>query len=325
MYKEIYNENDSVIGLYTGHKVYLPPTERFPIQYLAKETDSDGINAEHIYPRSKGAHEDNGNAYSDLHNMAPVRWEVNKLRANFAFGEVEDNKTNFWLRNNQKISDFNYIDPEIMNEFAEVYKEPEVFKGLFEPRESVKGDVARSVFYFFTMYREEALAADPEYFESMRETLCAWHHMDPADEAEQKRNLQKAIYQDGQPNPFILDCALASRLYCPDYENYGCDNSAVLPAELTLKRNKNAKIVPTVRVLPNPNDGIFTLDISDIDPGYYRMEVFYTSGQLLYSIEEKFDLFNSINMWNAKNGMHYIHMTDLKTGSKYSGTFMVIR
>ena len=46
--------------------------------------------------------------------------------------------------------------------------------GKFEPRESVKGDIASAVFYFYTMYQEEANEADFEFFESMKEVLISW-------------------------------------------------------------------------------------------------------------------------------------------------------
>ena len=48
MYREIYNEEDTVHTLYSVYKLYLPPNELFPIQYLARNASADGINAEHI-------------------------------------------------------------------------------------------------------------------------------------------------------------------------------------------------------------------------------------------------------------------------------------
>ncbi len=325
MYKEIYNIQDTVHTLYSGHKLYLPPNEPLPIQYLAQEATKDGINTEHIYPRSKGALEENGNAFSDLHNLAPVRWEVNESRANFPFGEIDDDQTQCWFRRNDKVTDLLEISSEEIDEYSEMYSEREVFRGVFEPREAVKGDVARSVFYFYTMYRKEAIEADPNYFETMRKTLCEWHNTDVIDEIEAERNLIKAKYQDGQANPFILDCTLANRMYCEDFKEMSCDQLTTAIAELQIGQRKAGRLEPVIKVLPNPNTGIFTLDITSLTPGDYRMEVFYASGQLLYSIEERFDLFNSINMWNAKNGMHYIHLTDLNTGRRFSGTFVVVR
>jgi endonuclease I len=39
---------------------------------------------------------------------------------------------------------------------------------LFEPRESVKGDLARAVFYFYTIHKSQA---DDSYFAEQKQTL----------------------------------------------------------------------------------------------------------------------------------------------------------
>jgi endonuclease I len=83
----------------------------------------------------------------------------------------------------------------------------------FEPRENRKGDIARAVFYFYTIYRQEALEADPLFFQIQRETLLLWHQLDPADEQEIARTQTIARHQDGKPNPFVIDPTLAERLY----------------------------------------------------------------------------------------------------------------
>jgi hypothetical protein len=283
----------------------------------------DGINAEHIYPRSKGAKEENGNAFSDLHNLAPARWEVNEARANFPFADINDIETQCWFSKNQKLTSTSSLSLATIDDYAEVKTDRESFTGAFEPREAVKGDIARSVFYFYTMYREDALRADPQYFNSMKETLCRWHNADSIDSLEMSRNMAKAALQDGQPNPFILDCSLANRLYCTNYSALPCDQFTTATTEITLETK--SKIAPVIKISPNPNNGTFVLDISSIEPGPYRMDIYFSSGQLMYSIEDEFDYFNSINMWNAKNGMHYIHMVDMDSGRKYSGTFIIAR
>jgi len=152
MYTQIYNEGDTVSTIYSDHKLHLPPNTSSPIQFLAMNAQANGINTEHIYPRSKGAKEEYGNAFSDLHNLAPARWAVNEARSNFPFGEVEDAKTDCWDYGDQKISDRSELPEGMEASFSEV-DNPNSFNGIFEPRESVKGDIARSVFYFYTMYR----------------------------------------------------------------------------------------------------------------------------------------------------------------------------
>ncbi|MFT7120648.1 MAG: hypothetical protein ACJAZ9_000823 [Neolewinella sp.] len=202
LYGTIDMRNDSVAGIYTGHKLYLPPGVD-PSTHLYMDGDSDGINAEHTYPRSKGARE--GNGFSDMHHLFPARTAVNASRSNFPFAEINDNQTTSWFYLDQ-------IQENTPTANIDLYSERR--NGAFEPRESKKGDIARAIIYFYTMYQEEALAADPDFFEAQRETLCRWHRQDPVDVTEWERTFAIAEYQDDFPNPFILDSTLVDRAYC---------------------------------------------------------------------------------------------------------------
>jgi len=204
MYGTIYLVNDSVRCVYTGHTLHLPPNVD-PSTHMYMNGSSNGINAEHTYPRSKGADEDNGLPYSDLHHLFPTRSPVNTSRSNFPFGEIADTQTDSWF----------YLDQSSGNiPTSNIDNYSERINGLFEPREDHKGNVARAVFYFFTMYKAEALEADPDFFEAQRATMCEWHEADPVDLLEYERTYQIAAYQGGKPNPFVLDCSLAYRSYC---------------------------------------------------------------------------------------------------------------
>ncbi len=321
MYTQIYNVDDTVHTIYSGHKLYLPPDNDLPIQFLAMDATSDGINTEHIYPRSKGAKEEYGNAFSDLHNLAPARWAVNQARSNYSFGDVDDEKTDCWFFQNDKIRNIEDLPSNMIDAYSEVDNFSN-FGGLFEPRESVKGDIARSVFYFYTMYREEALREDDDFFSDMREDLCSWHNADVVDELEMDRNLMKAMVQDGKANPFVMDCSLVNRMYCPEFTESSCDNLTTAIDETLIQGDE---LNPSIKIYPNPNNGIFTLDISSISPGNYQVDIYFLSGTLIYSLQEKLDYFNSINMWNAKAGTHIIHLTNRDTGRKYSGLFTVVK
>lgn len=205
MYKTIYNDNDSVRCVYSGYALYLPPEEDNPISELLRFGSLQGIITEHVYPRSKGARD--GNAKSDMHHLVPARMGVNVARLNYPFGEVDDNNAERWFYRDKSLR-------EMPANFKDAYSE----KGYntFEPREDAKGNVARAVFYFYTMYRKEADAEDPAFFEQQRATLCKWHLQDPVDDKEWARTFLIAQYQDGKPNPFVLDCTLAARTYCSD-------------------------------------------------------------------------------------------------------------
>lgn len=203
MYSEVDNYRDTVYGIYSDHGIYLPKGTD-PSQYLYQNGGPNGINCEHVWPRSKGASE--GNAKSDMHHLFPARVAVNQARGNDPFGEVPDIQTKQWYyqsfgRNSQPAS-------YAIDQYSESGY------GIFEPREDRKGDIARAMFYFYTMYRTEAGAEGRDFFMRQLATLCEWHQLDPPDEREIKRTKAISRYQDGKVNPFVVDSGLAKRLYC---------------------------------------------------------------------------------------------------------------
>lgn len=253
MYGEIDIQNDTVYCVYSGHGLYLPPNVD-PSSFLYMNASTNGINAEHTYPRSKGASEENGNAYSDLHHLFPTRTGVNAARGNLPFGDVVDTQADTWY---YKTDVENNIPDSNINAYSERGT------GIFEPREDHKGDVARAVFYFYTMYKEDALDADPLFFEAQRETLCEWHYADPVDDKELNRTYMIAGYQDDLANPFILDCSIPLRTYCPNAP-VTCEGTFVsveeVPAEQKLLVFPNPVINTTTIQYP----GKSTLMLSDI-------------------------------------------------------------
>lgn len=196
-------DDDSLRCIYSGHTLYLDPTQD-PTQYVYQNGGSNGMNTEHAYPQSKGAAD--GNARSDMHHLYPARIPVNEVRGDVPFMEIPDAQTHKWYILNQILTNIPAVNRDAYTEFK---------TGAFEPRESVKGDIARSLFYFYTMYQAQANLADPNYFELQRTTLCQWAQQDPADSIELRKTWRIAPYQDGKPNPFVIDCTLASRSWCP--------------------------------------------------------------------------------------------------------------
>ena len=203
LYRHIYLHDDSVRCVYSGLTKYLDLSQD-PSQALFGNGNNTDINLEHSYPRGKGA--DSGNALSDMHHLFPTRVPVNTARASEPFREIPDNSATAWYYREETRS-----TPPALN--REKYAE-DTADG-FEPRDDFMGNVARAAFYFYTMYRDRAEAADPEFFQNQRATLCAWHEQDPVDSLEWVRNARIAHFQDGKENPFVLDCRLA-RLYCND-------------------------------------------------------------------------------------------------------------
>lgn len=196
------NDHDTLRCVYTGYAIHLP-TNQDPSAYAY----DNGIDTEHTYPQSKGA--ENSPAKSDMHHLFPVRSNVNSSRGNDPYAEIPDIETNKWFRHSLAtgIMPSTYIDE---------YSEHDDQTQTFEPREDHKGNAARAVFYFYTMYQQEANAADPAFFGIQKEVLYQWHQQDPADSREQLRNNFIASQQEGKANPFILDPTLVQRAYFPN-------------------------------------------------------------------------------------------------------------
>lgn len=232
--------NDSLFCVYSGHKLYLDPNED-PTTYVYLDGIDDGINTEHTYPRSKGA--ENGNARSDMHHLYPTRIRVNADRGNFPFDEIPDDQTTKWYY-------LNGVQSSIPDEHIDLFSEGT--SEYFEPKEAHKGNVARSIFYFYTMYREEAEAADPDFFPLQKETLCAWHNQDPVDSVEWVRTFAIAAYQDDKVNPFVLDCTLAGRTYC-DMVTEACS---------VVKTTEIEKLEEDILVFPNPAQNSVTINLN---------------------------------------------------------------
>lgn len=198
MYSKIDNYDGVVTGIYTGYSIIVDPNSDNPRQ----EAYQQDINAEHIYPQSLGA---KGKAKSDLHSLFPALVRVNSERSNNPFADINDSLTRKWFKNNLELRT---IPTDLIDDYSE-----SLTNQLFEPRENKKGDVARAMFYFYTVYRFQADEKDPNFFPLQQETLCRWNFADPVDDLEINRSHAIALAQ-GNENPFIVDSTLAKRTYC---------------------------------------------------------------------------------------------------------------
>jgi len=130
-------------------------------------------NREHVWPQSLLG-EDAGssvNMASDLQNLKPSNPSVNSSRGN---------------------KYFSYVDSSIS----------------FEPRDEVKGDIARILFYMMTMYSVLELvnvsgSAEPQVHQMAQlSVLLEWNDLDPVDDFERARNQAIFGYQNNR-NPYI--------------------------------------------------------------------------------------------------------------------------
>jgi hypothetical protein len=195
-----------------------------------------------------------------MHHLYPAKSNVNDARSDKPYAEIQDNLVQKWYYKNEILTT---VPTQHKDLYAESYSD------AFEPRESVKGDVARAIMYFYTMYKTEADLADPDFFLLQRLTLCAWHEQDPPDSAELKKTMRIAHWQEGKPNPYILDCTLPYRTWCPEMAP-GCIMSAA----------SEAFVLPIgMRVSPNPATGPVRLDLVLPFEGALEIKVLTATGQ----------------------------------------------
>ncbi|MGB0931200.1 MAG: endonuclease I family protein [Chitinophagales bacterium] len=198
LYKETADYHEfRLTCVYTGYSIWLDPR-----QDPSTNAYEQGMNCEHSWPQSMGA---KGQAKSDMHHLFPTREGVNAARSNHPFGEVPDHETDRWY-----LSDV--IQDEIPTKNIDGYSELDSDSGHFEPREDMKGNIARAMFYFYTMYNNQS-GVNTSFFEGQKNTLRQWHIADPVDDFEAHRNHFIAKHQDGKVNPFIEDRSLVERAF----------------------------------------------------------------------------------------------------------------
>ena len=199
LYGEIDNINGHVYCIYTNYSVQLNGSDPSVNLY------ENGMNCEHLWPQSQylGDHP----MKSDMHTLRPCKSNVNSSRGNNPYNEINDNWTLtwFWL-------DYTSGSPPStnINEYSESYS------NAFEPREDVKGDIARAMFYFYTIYQD---VSDENFFNLQKEILYQWHNEDPPNNLEISRTWDIANYQNNIPNPFIVDNSLIYRIYFYEENN----------------------------------------------------------------------------------------------------------
>ncbi len=245
MYRTIDNENEFVYCVYSGYE-----------RSWRSNSNSNNpfpINCEHTIPRS--FYNERYPMFSDLHHLFPTYADWNTARSNYRFSEIPDSSTESWM----------YLDSEqsaIPQSNIDLYSEQsgEFSTGRFEPREDHKGDVARAIFYFYTMYIDEGEITDVV---SNLATLCDWHAQDPVSEKERTRNDRIEAIQ-GDRNPYIdyPEAVLAA---------WGCEVSTNTE-DLTV-------IDQDFQVTPNPATNVIRLETALSEA--FLVRIFDMQGKLV--------------------------------------------
>ncbi len=277
-------------------EAYKLPNGNVRCVYTGLETaGGSGMNIEHTFPQSKGA--GSGLARSDMNHLFPTQIGVNSDRANYPFGNIPENEVSYWYRLTTKTPS---KPTSLLDEYSRVKSGV-----IFETRADHKGNVARAMFYFYTMYKSQADAADPNFFNPQKNVLYQWHYLDPVDSLEYVRAQIIAKYQSNKANPFILDTTLIRRAYFPQI-TVSVTKQPIVPLTTNLEQNYPNPFNPTTVINYGlPKAGNVVLKVYDIlgkevatlvnnhqEPGRHSVEfnaAQFSSGIYIYKLtSEKF-------------------------------------
>lgn len=166
----------NVIELYTGRS----------ISKSLNGGSTGNWNREHVWAQSRGGFTTSAGPGTDLHHVRPEDVTVNSIRGNKDFdngGTAVSGCADCWTDGDS-----------------------------FEPRDAVKGDVARMLFYMAIRYEGDDGFNDLEMSSTVGtsssrigdlETLLAWSAGDPVDAFEMRRNDRIHSQWQGNRNPFV--------------------------------------------------------------------------------------------------------------------------
>ena len=187
---------DNVILLYTGKSI-----PKALNGSGSQASNQDAWNREHVWSKSHGFPSTSQYGYTDAHHLRPADVSINSTRSNYDFAEGGSPVSE---------SPINYYDTSLRT---------------WQPREAVRGDVARMMFYMDVRYDGASADNNPDLilvdkigtengsptFGKLC-TLYSWHLTDPVDSLEQQRN--NAVYEfQGNRNPFIDHPEWITRLW----------------------------------------------------------------------------------------------------------------
>lgn len=199
-------------------------------------------NREHVWCQSltNGLYGEDG-AGSDIHHVRPEIISINSSRNNALYGELSNRSSYAKYFNTTDGVDatsssgtlYGYLDSTIDSSTATTKKE-----GVFEPKDSVKGDVARILMYVYMHYSTEVSAnSGKTYCGSLKITdivykttnqaawnmLLEWNTSDPVDSKETARH-KYAVSATGTRNPFIDHPEFANMIWNTSYSGGGAMN-----------------------------------------------------------------------------------------------------
>jgi endonuclease I len=263
------NDSNNIILFYTG----------WSVNAAQEYNNGSGWNREHIWSKSHGDFGTTQGAGTDIHHLRPSDISVNSAKSSRWF----DNCSTPYLDNGVHTGCFTSSE-----------------NWVWQPRDEVKGDVARMIFYMATRYEGDTGEPDLElidYFPSENHTsdavyakvstLLQWHNSDPVDDRERNRN--NIIYSDFQNNrnPFIDH---------PEFANLIWSN--VVSLDVIKKKT-------LLNMYPNPVKNTFTIDLEN---KITHLEVTDLYGKKVYE-EDSLTVTKVIDLEGLNTGIYIVKVS----------------
>lgn len=237
------NNSNNVILLYTGWS------------YKKSEQntgDQNGWNREHVWAKSHGDFGTSAPAGTDIHHLRPADVTVNSKRGSLDF----DNGGTL------------YTDDDGPTECR-------YDNDSWEPRDEVKGDVARMMYYMVVRYEGDDTSYDLELVDYIpsspgneplfgkQSTLYQWHQQDSVSDWERRRNDRIDANWQHNRNPFIDYPQFAARMPSVSGEAL-VEEPEIAVAPLSVDMGEIPFTTRAVYSIALINTGNQTLDISSI-------------------------------------------------------------
>ena len=267
--------SDNVILLYTGRS-------------QAKSTFGGGVNdwnREHVWAKSHGDFGNDPPCGTDAHMVRPTDASVNADRGNKDFDEGGQQHS------------------EATGCYFTEY--------TWEPREEVKGDVARMILYMDVRYEGtsgeldltavDAVNTSPAPEHGRLSTLLEWHEQDPPDAFEINRNDVVYSYQ-GNRNPFVDHPEFVANIWDPS-------------ADIEEKEKLDAGFYP------NPVSSNLYVTVSDPSK-LVNLQVVNAIGEVIILHIIDGNSTSTINCNDLPSGIYFLKLFDEQSGRSYVSTFM---
>ena len=279
--------HDNMILVYTGRsqdKGYRDGSGNYSQYENGNGTQNNSWNREHVWPKSHGFPDEDDNAYTDVHNLKPSDRSVNSSRGtkDYDYGGSQHSEATDCLTDSDS----------------------------WEPSDSVKGDIARILFYMVVRY-------DPGYDHNNNSfdlelvdyttpgnndpilgklsSLIQWHFDDPVDDFEINRNEVIFGFQQNR-NPFIDHPNLVNFLWG---ENVGQSWNENLSFN-------NINLDEDLTIFPNPSTSILNFT-NTIQNG--KIEIISLTGQKI--LKKNVVNINSIRL-NIDSGVYLLKISENK-------------